>query len=94
MLDERITPLPQASRSRAHCFSCLAVTLHTPEPALRQAADGQRSDKLISFNARLGRPRWCGLCRTPILPTTSEETVNGIVYHRGCWDQKARGETP
>ena len=32
----------------------------------------------------------CGFCHAPVRPTASRRTVDGVVYHAGCWDRKAR----
>jgi len=39
-LAEQIAHVLMASPFRAYCFPCLAMMLATPEPALREAAQG------------------------------------------------------
>lgn len=105
-LAEQIAHVLMASPFRAYCFPCLAMTLATPEPALREAAQGlilqegfEVSDKQCANCQRFVKVVWfsanfdhsqCGLCRTSILPAAARATANGIPYHIGCWDWKVR----
>jgi len=105
-LAEQIADVLRASPSHAHCFPCLAMTLATPEPALREAAQGlilqegfEVGDKQCANCQRFEKAVWfgasldgprCGLCRTPIRPAAARTTANGIPYHLGCWDRKVR----
>jgi recombinational DNA repair protein (RecF pathway) len=105
-LAEQIANVLRTSSSHAHCFACLAVTIHTPEPALREAAQGlvlqegfELGDKQCVNCQRFEKVVWfspgqdrprCGLCRLPIMPAAVRTTVNGTPYHLGCWDLKTR----
>jgi recombinational DNA repair protein (RecF pathway) len=105
-LAEPIANVLRASPSHAYCFPCLAITLATPEPALREAAQGlilqegfEVGDKQCANCQRFQKVVWfsasldrprCGLCRTPILPAAARTTANGIPYHLDCWDRKVR----
>jgi recombinational DNA repair protein (RecF pathway) len=105
-LVEQIANALRASPSHAHCLRCLAMTLATPEPALREAAQRlilqegfEVGDRQCVNCQRFEKAVWfnarldsprCGLCRTPILPAAARRTVNGIPYHLGCWQRKVR----
>ena len=105
-LAEQIANLLRVSPGRAQCFPCLAMSLTTPEPALREAAQGlilqagfELGDKPCANCRRFENVVWfsadldrqrCGLCRTPIPPAAVRTTVNGIPYHSACWDHKVR----
>jgi hypothetical protein len=83
-LAEQIANVLQALPSQAQCLTCLAMTIHTPEAALREAAQGlvleegfELGDKQCVNCQRFEKVIWlsasldrprCGLCRTPIPP--------------------------
>lgn len=61
-----------------------------------------RTDDMVAFDGRgdgayVREPQvstiakvLCMFCRTPILTTAGKTTVEGVAYHAGCWDRKAR----
>jgi hypothetical protein len=70
---------PGFSMVRRVCYSC------------------RRTQDILAFDARgEGAPApptdkvQCGLCRTTILPSAGKVTMEGVTYHAGCWDRKAR----
>jgi hypothetical protein len=105
-LTEQIANVLRTSSSHAHCFTCLAVTMHTAEPSLREAAQSlvlqegfELGDKPCVDCHRIDKVVWfspgqsrprCGLCRLPISPAAERTTVNAVPYHLGCWDRKRR----